>query len=275
MHSAVRLGVNVDHVATLRNVRGELDDTRMLVRACETSIQAGADFITLHLREDRRHIQEKDAYTLGGLFPLNLEMAATDEMVDLACRLEPQACCVVPEKRQELTTEGGLQLEGGDTAQLRQCIDRLKQKEIQVALFIEPTLEAVEAAAHLGAHAVELHTGQLASCFVRGSVPSLVRMLGDFVVVSQRAHTLGLQVHAGHGLTFPTAYLMGTVPHLEEVSVGHFVVCQSLWDGWYMVVAELVAALGRGRADIGLSRREVVELALVDAGVTSYEEVTI
>ncbi|MBS1102094.1 pyridoxine 5'-phosphate synthase [Gluconobacter sp. Dm-62] len=217
----IRLGVNIDHVATLRNARGGTFPDP--VSAAELAIASGADGITAHLREDRRHIRDADMPRLKALSaPLNFEMAATDEMVRIACGLRPHACCLVPEKRQEVTTEGGLDVMG-QRASLAPRIARLKDAGIRVSLFIDPDARQIETAAALGACVVELHTG----AYALGGAQELERLQAAAKTVA----TCGLELHAGHGLTYgnvgPIAALIG----LAELNIGHFLIGQAIFDG--------------------------------------------
>ncbi|MBF0877610.1 pyridoxine 5'-phosphate synthase [Gluconobacter cerevisiae] len=217
----IRLGVNIDHVATLRNARGGTFPDP--VAAAELAIASGADGITAHLREDRRHIRDADMPRLKALSaPLNFEMAATDEMVRIACELRPHACCLVPEKRQEVTTEGGLDVVGQREA-LSSKIDRLKDAGIRVSLFIDPDTRQIETAAALGAPVVELHTG----AYAFGGAHELERL-------HQAAHTAlacGLELHAGHGLTYDNVEAIAALKGLAELNIGHFLMGQAIFNG--------------------------------------------
>ncbi|MBS1090650.1 pyridoxine 5'-phosphate synthase [Gluconobacter sp. Dm-74] len=217
----IRLGVNIDHVATLRNARGGTFPDP--VAAAELAIVSGADGITAHLREDRRHIRDADMPRLKALSaPLNFEMAATDEMVRLACELRPHACCLVPEKRQEVTTEGGLDVVGQREA-LSSKIDRLRDAGIRVSLFIDPDTRQIETAAALGAPVVELHTG----AYALGGTRELERL-------QKAAHTAlacGLELHAGHGLTYGNVEAIAALKGLAELNIGHFLIGQAIFDG--------------------------------------------
>ncbi|TPW35620.1 pyridoxine 5'-phosphate synthase [Oecophyllibacter saccharovorans] len=217
----MRLGVNVDHIATLRNARGEAYPDP--VEGAKIALQAGADGITAHLREDRRHIRDQDLQRLRQLpAPLNFEMAATDEMVELATTLRPHACCLVPERREELTTEGGLDVVRG-LAKLQPKIDRLKEAGIRVSLFIDPTPQALEAAQKLGAPVVELHTGAYA-----GNHPGELERLARAAALGR---DLGLEIHAGHGLTYENVQPIAAIPEIAELNIGHFLISQALFVG--------------------------------------------
>ncbi|MFT9364789.1 MAG: pyridoxine 5'-phosphate synthase [Gluconobacter sp.] len=217
----IRLGVNIDHVATLRNARGGTFPDP--VAAAELAIASGADGITAHLREDRRHIRDADMPRLKALSaPLNFEMAATDEMVRLACELRPHACCLVPEKRQEVTTEGGLDVVGQREA-LSSKINRLKAAGIRVSLFIDPDTRQIETAAALGAPVVELHTG----AYALGGEHELERLQK----AAHTALTCGLELHAGHGLTYDNVEAIAALKGLAELNIGHFLIGHAIFDG--------------------------------------------
>ncbi|MCX5614116.1 pyridoxine 5'-phosphate synthase [Bombella saccharophila] len=217
----IRLGINVDHVATLRNARGEAYPDP--VRAAELALQHGADGITAHLREDRRHIRDEDVKRLRALpAPLNFEMAVTDEMVAIACNLKPHACCLVPERRAELTTEGGLDVIGLRD-HLAPHITRLLQAGIRVSLFIDPEPEAIRTAAALGAPVIELHTGGYAA----GKAGELERLHQ----AARIAGEVGLELHAGHGLTYENVTPITKLPHLKELNIGHFLIGEAIFVG--------------------------------------------
>ncbi len=243
----MRLSVNIDHVATLRNARGGAHPCP--VRAARACIAAGADGITLHLREDRRHIRDADVFAIAAGVPtrLNFEMAGTDEMVAIALRLRAEhglaACCIVPEKRAELTTEGGLDVAGAGPALAAQ-VRALAEAGIEVALFVEPDAAQLAAAARVGAQAVELHTGTYADA-APDARPALAARLAEGARV---AATLGLKVHAGHGLDFDTVGAIAAMPEVEEVSIGHFLVGAALFHGG------LPGAVGRMREAIRAAR---------------------
>ncbi|MGC5748298.1 pyridoxine 5'-phosphate synthase [Gluconobacter sp. NFX36] len=217
----IRLGVNIDHVATLRNARGDAYPDP--VDAAKLAIQWGADGITAHLREDRRHIRDADMPRLKVLAaPLNFEMAATAEMVRIACLLRPHACCLVPEKRAEVTTEGGLDVAGHKEI-LAPKIARLRDAGIRVSLFIDPDTRQIETAAELGAPVVELHTG----AYAHGKGGELERL-------HQAAGTVadcGLELHAGHGLTYDNVPPIAKLPGLAELNIGHFLISEAVFSG--------------------------------------------
>ena len=230
----LRLGVNVDHVATLRNARGgSYPDP---VAAAAAAVAAGADGITMHLREDRRHIRDGDIERVRGevAAPLNFEMAATAEMVAIACRVRPHACCLVPEKRTEVTTEGGLDAAGGMET-LRPAIAALREAGIRVSLFIDPEPRQLEAAAALGAAVVELHTG----AYAEASGAALATELDRLRRAAAHAPGLGLECHAGHGLTYVNVAPVAALPEVMELNIGHFLIGQAVFDGLPAVVREM------------------------------------
>ncbi|GBR56403.1 pyridoxine 5'-phosphate synthase [Gluconobacter sphaericus] len=225
----IRLGVNIDHVATLRNARGGTFPDP--IAAAELAIASGADGITAHLREDRRHIRDADMPRLKALSaPLNFEMAATDEMVRIACDLRPHACCLVPEKRQEITTEGGLDVVGQSEA-LKPKIARLRDTGIRVSLFIDPEARQIETAAALGAPVVELHTG----AYALGGSQELERLRSAAETVA----ACGLELHAGHGLTYDNVGAIAGLAGLAELNIGHFLIGQAVFDGLGPVVRKM------------------------------------
>jgi pyridoxine 5-phosphate synthase len=227
--TALRLGVNVDHVATLRNARGGAHPDPVVL--AQVALDAGADGITAHLREDRRHIRDDDIDRLRALAaPLNMELAATAEMVAIACRLRPHACCIVPERRQEVTTEGGLDAAGQDNT-LRPIIARLGAAGIRVSLFVNPDPRQLEAAAALGAPVVELHTG----AYAEGRDGELDR-LRDAASLTAR---LGLECHAGHGLTYDNVGPIAALPEVRELNIGHFLMGEALCCGLGEAVREM------------------------------------
>ena len=234
----IRLGLNVDHVATVRNARGGAHPDP--VAAARVAIAAGADGITAHLREDRRHIRDDDMRRLRELpAPLNMEMAATEEMVRIARALRPHACCLVPERRAELTTEGGLDAAGQRTA-LRPVVAALAEAGIQVALFVDPDPAQLAAAAELGAPAVELHTGSYAN-----GRPGELDRLRQAAAACAR---LGLECHAGHGLTFGNVAPIAALPEVVELNIGHFLIGQAILDGLAAVVQRMKALMQAARS---------------------------
>jgi len=238
----LRLGVNIDHVATIRNARGGLHPDPL--RAAEMAAAAGADGITIHLREDRRHITDADLdrLSIGVALPINLEMAATDEMLGIALRHRPHAACIVPERRAERTTEGGLDAAGQHNS-LQPIVARLRDAGMRVSLFIAPDERQLEAAARLGAPVVELHTGPYAHAEGDAAVAELARL--------ERAVALGvamgLEIHAGHGLTYDNVSPVAALPQLAELNIGHFLVGEAVFVG-------LGPAIGRMRALMDAAR---------------------
>jgi len=222
----IHLGVNVDHVATLRQARGT--DYPSPVEAALEAERAGADSITLHLREDRRHIQDADLPLLKERMQthMNLEMAVTDEMLGIACRLVPSDVCLVPEKREELTTEGGLDV-AGQVARVRDAVARLAQASIRVSLFIDPDRDQLEAAREAGAPVVELHTGAYADADGERQAGELERI----VEAAGLGAGLGLVVHAGHGLHYENVGAIARIPEIRELNIGHAIVARAVFDG--------------------------------------------
>jgi pyridoxine 5-phosphate synthase len=224
--SHLRLGVNIDHVATIRNARGT--DYPDPVRAALIAAEAGADGITAHLREDRRHITDDDIARLseGLTIPLNLEMAAIDEMLDIALRHRPHAACIVPERREERTTEGGLDA-AGQHNHLAYYVDALGKANIRVSLFIEPDPAQVEAAIHLGAPVVELHTGRYADLEGEERAAELKRIAACAALAVKN----GIEPHAGHGLTFDNVIPIAAIPQIAELNIGHFLIGEAIFTG--------------------------------------------
>jgi pyridoxine 5-phosphate synthase len=226
----LRLGINIDHVATIRNARGDRHPDPL--RAAHLAVAAGADGITAHLREDRRHISDADIARLKRELtrPLNLEMAATEEMLGIALRHIPNACCLVPEKREEKTTEGGLDVVRAEN-QLRHTVEALKEAGIRVSLFIEADVKAIEAASRVGAHIVELHTGAYCERALEDDAAGLARELKRLEHGARAAAAAGLEVHAGHGLTFNTVGAVARIPEIVELNIGHFLVGEAIFSG--------------------------------------------
>ena len=245
----LRLGVNIDHVATIRNARG--GDRPDPVRAAHQAIAAGADGITAHLREDRRHIRDGDMARLKAEIdkPLNFEMAATEDMVAIALRVKPHAVCLVPEKRQERTTEGGLDVVGGHN-HLAPMIGRLSDAGIRVSLFIGADRRAIDMSAKLKAPVVELHTGAWCDAIAEGRVMDAEAELAKLIAGAKIAAEHGLEPHAGHGLDYKTAETMAAVPELAELNIGHFMVGEAIFVGLEATIREMRAAMERGRARI-------------------------
>jgi len=247
----LRLGVNIDHVATIRNARGGvLPDP---VRAAQLALAAGADGITAHLREDRRHIMDDDIHRLRHEIegPLNLEMAATLQMLDIALKVRPHAACLVPEKRTERTTEGGLDVIGGHNY-LRPFVDELSRAGIRVSLFVEPSIDALDAAVSLGAPVVELHTGAWCHALERGDAQLANHEHGRLRVAAAHAADIGLECHAGHGLDFATAGRIAELPQVVELNIGHFLIGESVFIGLDTAVTRMRAAMDEGRARSGV-----------------------
>lgn len=226
----LRLGVNIDHVATLRNARGGRHPDPL--RAAHLAVEAGADGITAHLREDRRHISDTDITRLKSELtrPLNLEMAATDEMLAIALKHLPNACCLVPERREERTTEGGLDVSTAGP-HLARIIGLLKDKGIRVSLFIEADAKAIEASARLGADIVELHTGAYCERALDGDATGMAHELSRIVAAARLGAEAGLEVHAGHGLTYNTVAAVARLPQVVELNIGHFLVGEAVFGG--------------------------------------------
>ena len=243
----LRLGVNVDHVATLRNARGGLlpDPVRAALRA----IEAGADGITAHLREDRRHIRDADMRRLKSQLsrPLNFEMAATDEMVAIALDTRPHASCLVPEKRSERTTEGGLNVIGGHD-HLRLVAAELGHAGVRVSLFIEPSRDAVAASRSIGAPVVELHTGAWCDAVAHGEEARAAEEFARLRVAAAYAAEQGLECHAGHGLDFDTARIISGLPQIVELNIGHFLIGEAVFIGLEAAIGKMRAAMATGAA---------------------------
>jgi pyridoxine 5-phosphate synthase len=247
--SPIRLGVNVDHVATIRNARGGGHPDP--VRAALTAIEAGADGITAHLREDRRHINDDDIARLKAAItkPLNFEMAATDEMVAIALKTRPHATCLVPERRTERTTEGGLDVVGL-RAQLAPAVAALRHSGIRVSLFIAPEPAQIEAAVAVGAPVIEIHTGAWCEALAQGERPVAETEWARIRAGAALARRLGLEVHAGHGLNYETAETIAALGEIVELNIGHFLIGEAVSSGLPSVVKAMRAAMERGRARI-------------------------
>jgi pyridoxine 5-phosphate synthase len=243
----VRLGLNIDHVATLRNARGGTRPSP--VRAALLAIEAGADGITAHLREDRRHIRDEDIEQLMAevAAPLNLEMAATQEMTVIAASLKPHACCIVPERREEITTEGGLDAAGGHDA-LAPMVRRLLDAGIRVSLFIDPDAHQVEAAFKLCAPVVEFHTGAYCEAWLAGAHAAAERELKRLAEAARLAEKAGIEVHAGHGLDYETAVHLAALPQVRELNIGHFIIGEAVFVGLSQAIGDMRAAIANGAA---------------------------
>jgi len=247
--SPIRLGINIDHVATLRNARGEFHPDPL--RAAAIAIEAGADNITAHLREDRRHIRDEDMERLASSLtvPLNMEMAVTPEMLKIALRLRPHACCLVPERRQEITTEGGLDVRSQDNS-LKPFVADLQSNGIQVSLFIDPDTEQIEAAARVEAKAVELHTGSYCRAFLQGDRAGAERELDRLVEGAKFAAAEGLEVHAGHGLNYENVSPIAAIPDIVELNIGHHLVGEAIFVGLYDSVKLMRETIDRARSSL-------------------------
>ena len=224
----IRLGVNIDHVATVRNARGEIYPSPL--RAALLAEKNGADSVTIHLREDRRHINELDLKKIIKRLkiPLNLEIAATREMLKIATKSKPPFICVVPEKRKEITTEGGLNLDHNKNF-LKILIKKLKINKSRISLFIEPSLKDLEKAKKLGADCVEIHTGKLCNLInKKKNYKKELKKIYNAVIIGNK---LGLEVHAGHGLTYTSAKILAKIKGIQEFNIGHFLICESIFEG--------------------------------------------
>ncbi len=249
MPKILRLGVNVDHVATLRNARaGDRPDP---VRAALIAIEAGADSITAHLREDRRHIRDDDMARLKAEIskPLNFEMAATDEMMKLALATKPHAVCLVPERREELTTEGGLDVVGQHNA-LAPFVARLNDAGVRVSLFIAADPAQIKMAAKLRAPVIEIHTGAWCDAVVDGDATKAAAEWQRIVTGAKLAQSVGLEVHAGHGLDYATAETIAALPQIVELNIGYYMIGEALFVGLGETVRTMRAAMDRGRQSL-------------------------
>ncbi|MEZ0232966.1 MAG: pyridoxine 5'-phosphate synthase [Methylophilaceae bacterium] len=234
----IKLGVNIDHIATLRNARGTQYPS--VVQAALRAEEAGADSITIHLREDRRHIMDADVYALRPLLQtkMNLEMAVTDEMVAIALQVKPQDVCLVPERREERTTEGGLDVIG-NSDRIADVCDQLADAGIRVSLFIAPDIAQIDAAKAAGAPVIELHTGKFAD--TEGTVQR--HELERIVKAAAYAQGLGLVVNAGHGLNIHNVHEIAAIPSIEELNIGHAIVAHSVFVGWEYAIREMKALM--------------------------------
>lgn len=242
----LRLGVNVDHIATVRNARGGSHPDP--IRAAQLAMASGADGITAHLREDRRHITDEDVARLVSEVsaPLNLEMAATAEMVETALKIMPHAACIVPERRMERTTEGGLDACAAFD-QLAPAVRALVEAGIRVSLFVEPTVVQVEAARALGSSAIELHTGTYCNAQGEKRLAELERIKAAATACSER----GLECHAGHGLDYDNVGPIAAIPYIEELNIGHFLVGEAIFMGFEAVIRRMRASMDEARARAG------------------------
>ncbi len=246
MARVLRLGVNIDHVATIRNARGGAHPDPL--RAARMAAAAGADGITAHLREDRRHMTDDDISRLSAAIelPLNLEMAATDEMLAIAVRHRPHAACIVPERRAERTTEGGLDVAGGRD-HLRRFVAELGAAGIRVSMFIEAEPHQLDAAHSLGAPVVELHTGAYCDAADDARAGQLERLRR----AAAQAHDLGLECHAGHGLGFETVEAIARIPTIVELNIGHFLIGEAIFGGLDSAIRRMRAAMDKARNEAG------------------------
>ena len=244
----MHLGVNIDHVATLRQARYAgvqglpIEPEPSVLQAAQAALQGGADSITLHVREDRRHMQDDDAFAVRREIPLplNLEMGATPAMLDVALRLKPDYVCLVPERRQEVTTEGGLDV-AGHKSELRELVAALTAGGCRVSMFIDPEPAQVQASAEVGAPMVELHTGCFANTIGEEQQAEVQRLIR----AAECAHSLGLEVHAGHGIRISTLAALNQVPHLEELNIGHTIIARAVFTGLAAAVREMKEAIAR------------------------------
>ena len=243
---SIRLGVNIDHVATLRQARGVSYPDPM--QAALIAVQAGADGITLHLREDRRHIQDRDVAQLKEVLtvPMNLEMAATDEMIAIAEKIKPEHCCLVPEKREELTTEGGLDVAAQEDAIYAAC-QRLIATGIEVSLFIDADNPQIDAAKRCGAPVIELHTGHYADA---GNNTKCDEQRQRIVHAAEYAHQLGFIVNAGHGLNYDNVEKIAAIPMVNELNIGHSIIAQAIASGLASAVKEMKSLMVESRARV-------------------------
>ena len=250
----LRLGVNIDHVATIRNARGGGRPDPL--RAAHLAAKAGADGITAHLREDRRHIRDEDIHRLMEEIhlPLNLEMAATEEMLEIALRHKPHAACIVPERRAERTTEGGLDAAGG-RAHLAPMIARLRDRGIRVSLFVEPDPRQLEAAVEMGAPVVELHTGKYCDLLDEGRAAEAETERARLAAAAAFGASAGLEVHAGHGLTYANVAPIAAMPEIRELNIGHFLIGEAIFVGLEASVKEMRRLMEAARVRVAEDAR--------------------
>ena len=249
MAGELRLGVNIDHVATVRNARGGAYPDPL--RAAQIAEAAGADGITAHLREDRRHISDADIDGLMEVLsvPLNFEMAATEEMQQIALRHKPHAVCIVPEKREERTTEGGLEV-AREENKLAHFIAPLREAGCRVSIFIAADKRQIEAANRIGAEVIELHTGAYCDAFAEGRWADAQKELKALEEMSTFAHELGLEVHAGHGLTYDTVAPIAAFPEVRELNIGHFLIGEAIFLGLEPAIAQMRKLMDEARAGV-------------------------
>jgi len=249
LNDQILLGVNIDHVATLREARG----TRYPdpIQAAMTAEHAGADGITLHLREDRRHIQERDVELLSGILltRMNLEMAVTADMLSIASRIKPQECCLVPEKREELTTEGGLDVIA-QMPRMRDAVDQLAAAGVRVSLFIDAEMAQIDAAKEVGAPVIEIHTGHYAATSNSEIQRDEYEKIKNAV---EYADSIGLYVNAGHGLNYQNVASIAALPKIKELNIGHAIIANAVFSGLHHAVREMKALMSSGRTHVSTS----------------------
>ena len=236
MKKKIRLGVNIDHVATLRNARNE--DFPNLLKVASILKSCHVDLITVHLREDRRHIRDKDVEELKNknYLPLNLEMAATDEMKNICFKTNPFSCCIVPERREELTTEGGLDVKN-QLDYLGEFVSDFKDKDIKLSLFVDPEIEQIDAAAKLGVKVIEIHTGKFSFNFNKKNHQFELNRIQR---AAEHCRKVGIDCHAGHGLNFDNASEISSIPNVVELNVGHFLISNAILDGLEMTIMKFM-----------------------------------
>ena len=241
--SLILLGVNIDHIATLRQVRGTSYPN--LIEAAAMAVSAGADSITLHLREDRRHIQDSDVSALKSMLtvPMNLELAITDEMLDIAGNIRPQFCCFVPERREELTTEGGLDVVA-NSDRVRQACNSMQRAAIRVSLFIDADSDQIQAAAECGAQVIEIHTGPYADAI---DITTRENELHKITDATTLAVGLGLQVNAGHGLNYDNIHSIAAIKEIHELNIGHAIVARAVFTGLGKAVSDMKMLIKQAR----------------------------
>ena len=224
-----RLGVNIDHIATLRNARGEVHPSPL--KAAKLAMKYGADSITLHLREDRRHIRDLDLKKIKKIkiIPINLELAANNKMLKIALKNKPNFVCIVPENRKEITTEGGLNIKKNNK-KVSMIVNKLNQNKIRTSLFINPNLKDVKLAKKIGSKCIEIHTGKISNKIKNKQ--SYVKDLENIKKCAKLGKLLGLEVHAGHGIDYKTAKILSRVKEIEEFNIGHFIIGESIFDGF-------------------------------------------
>ncbi len=237
------LGINIDHIATLRNVRGTAYPDP--VTAAILAEQAGADLITLHLREDRRHIKDEDLLKIKSVLhtKMNLECAVTKEMLDIACNVKPHNVCLVPEKRQELTTEGGLDVINNSSA-VKDAIQQLKDSNIEVSIFINPNIKQIEKSIELGAKIIEIHTGEYADCITQEKQNKAFKRILE---AAQFADKNNIRVNAGHGLHYTNVQLIASIDEIKELNIGHSIVAHAVFVGWQNAVREMKSIINTAR----------------------------